>query len=101
MMAGAKLSWVTRKPITMGVQIDDKLPTKLNTPPVRPSRRTGARVDTSEQVMDARPLPKNATARKQMTQAVEAVKLAPIIAVELSRPRMMGSVRDRPTVAPR
>ena len=30
----------TRKPITIGVQIDDRLPTKLNTPPVSPSSRT-------------------------------------------------------------
>ena len=27
----------TRKPITIGVQMDDRLPTKLNTPPVRPA----------------------------------------------------------------
>ncbi|KAG1167736.1 hypothetical protein G6F35_017638 [Rhizopus arrhizus] len=100
-MAGAKLSFDTRKPITIGVQIDDRLPTKLKTPPVRPKRRTGASVDTSDHVIDASPLPKKATARKNITHGVESVKLAPIIDVEIKRPRMMGSLRARPTVAPR
>ena len=81
--------------------MDDRLPTKLNTPPVRPSSRTGASADTSDQVIEASPLPKKATARKKMTQGVESVKLAPIMDVEISRPRMMGSLRARPTVAPR
>ena len=83
----------TSKPITIGVQMDDRLPTKLNTPPVRPSSRTGASADTSDQVIEASPLPKKATARKKMTQGVESVKLAPIMDVEISRPRMMGSLR--------
>ena len=81
--------------------MDDRLPTKLNTPPVRPSSRTGASADTSDQVIEASPLPKKATARKKMTQGVESVKLAPIMDVEINRPRMMGSLRARPTVAPR
>lgn len=41
-------------------------PTKLNTPPVRPIRRIGARDDTSDQVMEAKPFPKNATAIRVM-----------------------------------
>ena len=45
---------------------------KLNTPPVSPNRRAGARVDTSDQVIDAKPLPKNANARNAMTHAVES-----------------------------
>ena len=75
--------------------MDDRLPTKLNTPPVRPSSRTGASADTSDQVIEASPLPKKATARKKMTQGVESVKLAPIMD-EINRPRMMGSLRARP-----
>ena len=74
-MAGAKLSLDTSKPITIGVQMDDRLPTKLNTPPVRPSSRTGASADTSDQVIEASPLPKKATARKKMTQGVESVRI--------------------------
>ncbi|ESD96566.1 hypothetical protein HMPREF1614_03459 [Escherichia coli 908624] len=37
-------------------------PAKLNTPPVKPIRRIGAREETSDQVIEAKPLPKNASA---------------------------------------
>jgi hypothetical protein len=41
----------------------------LNIPPVRPSSRSGASADTSDQVMEARPLPKNARERQAMISA--------------------------------
>ena len=96
-MAGANESPVARKPITIGVVIADRLPMKLNTPPVSPSSRAGARVETSDQVIDARPLPKNASARNAITSGVESTKLAPMIEVEISSPPMIGSLRAKPT----
>ncbi|MCY1187612.1 hypothetical protein D9M73_286110 [compost metagenome] len=98
MIAGAKESPVARKPITIGVAIADRLPMKLNTPPVSPSKRAGAKVDTSDQVIEARPLPKNANARKAITNGVDSTKLAPMIEVEISRPLMIGNLRAKPTV---
>src|SRR5476651_1861338 len=100
-MAGAKESPVARKPMTMGVVIADRLPMKLKVPPVNPSKRAGARVETSDQVIDASPLPKNANARKAITNGVESTKLAPMIEVEISNPPMIGSLRAKPTVQPR
>src|SRR5471032_137342 len=100
-MAGAKESPVARKPMTMGVVIADRLPMKLKVPPVSPSNRAGARVETSDQVIDASPLPKNASARKAMTSGVNSTKLAPMIDVEISSPPMIGSLRAKPTLLPR
>ncbi len=87
--------------MTIGVVIAARLPMKLNTPPVSPNSRAGARVETSDQVIDARPLPKNATARNAITSGVESTKLAPMIAVEISRPLMIGNLRANPTEVPR
>lgn len=50
-MAGAKLSWGACTPIVIGVQIDGRLPTKLNRLTVRPSSRTGTSVNTSDQAI--------------------------------------------------
>ncbi|MNL52426.1 hypothetical protein D3C87_1756020 [compost metagenome] len=71
---------------------------KLNTPPVSPSKRAGANVETSDQVIDASPLPKNANARKAITNGVDSTKLAPMIEVEISKPLMIGNLRANPTV---
>src|SRR5471032_99293 len=83
-----------------GVETAARLPTKLNTPPVRPSMFGGASDVTRDHVMDAKPLPKNATAMKKMTQLVESVKLAPMMLVDISRPEMIGNLRAKPTLAP-
>jgi hypothetical protein len=41
----------------------------LNIPPVRPSSRSGAIANTSDHVIDARPLPKKASDMKAITSA--------------------------------
>lgn len=46
---------------------------KLNMPPVRPSSRFGANAETSDQVIAAKTLPKNAIDMNTMTNAVESV----------------------------
>ena len=46
-----------------------KLPTKLKTPPVRPMRCSGAIVETSDQVIEAKPLPKKAQVKNAVTVA--------------------------------
>jgi hypothetical protein len=71
----------------MGVAIADRLPMKLNIPPVSPSSRSGASADTGDHVIDASPLPKDAMDRNTITIAVESVKLAPIIATSATGPR--------------
>src|SRR3990167_5850827 len=87
--------------MTIGVVIADRLPMKLNTPPVNPSNRAGASVDTRDQGTEASPLPKNANARKAITSGVDSTKLAPMIDVEISKPPMIGNLRAKPTVYPR
>ncbi len=84
----------------MGVAIDDRLPMKLNIPPVSPSSRSGASAETSDHVIDASPLPKNAMDRNTITMAVESVKLAPIIATVSNRPTMIGPFRATPRDTP-
>ena len=96
-MAGANESPLAKKPITIGVAIADRLPIKLNTPPVRPSNRAGAKVETNDQVIDASPLPKNASARNAITNGVDSTKLAPMIEVEISNPPIIGNLRAKPT----
>src|SRR3954452_18748719 len=98
---GAKLASVTIRPMMIGVAIDDRLPMKLNIPPVSPMSRVGARAETSDQVMDANPLPKNAIDRKTMTRVVDSVKLAPSMAVVSSRPVMIGPLRATLKLRPR
>src|SRR5258708_1176289 len=86
--------------MTNGAEMADRLPTKLNVPPVRPSILSGAREVTNDQVMEAKPLPKNASAMKKITQLVESVKLAPMMQVDISNPETIGSLRAKPTLAP-
>ena len=53
----------------IGTAIPDRLPKKLNTPPVSPSSRSGAMAETSDQVIEASPLPKNASVMYAMISA--------------------------------
>lgn len=63
----------TRKPMTIGVAIDDRLPMKLHNPPVNPVRCSGASADTSDHVIEAKPFPKKAIDINTMTHADESV----------------------------
>src|SRR5271169_141671 len=89
-IAAAKPPYLTITPITKGVIVPPRFPQKLKTPPVRPSSRLGAIRDTSTQVIEANPLPKNATVRKNITQPGLSTKLAPTTHVDRSIPPMIG-----------
>src|SRR5215217_5701995 len=87
--------------MTIGTVIPDRLPKKLNTPPVRPISRWGAMADTNDQVIDARPLPKKASARNPTIAAGSLTKFAPTMLVESRRPTTIGTLRAVPSEAPR
>ena len=53
-------------PITKGTTTADRPPAKLKTPPIKPTKRFGAKSETNTHVIDAKPLPKNAMARKRI-----------------------------------
>ena len=59
----------------------DKLLIRLNTPPVRPSKRVGANADTNDHVMEAKPLPKKASAKKikMAVKQLAVTKLTPAL----------------------
>src|SRR5258708_40231096 len=58
--ADSKCPSLTSTPITIGTAMADRLPMKLNIPPVRRIRLFGASAETNAQVIDAMPFPKNA-----------------------------------------
>lgn len=64
--AGLKSPSLTRTPITIGTITPDSPPIKLNTPPTNPIKFFGAREETNTQVMEASPLPKNASVRNKI-----------------------------------
>src|SRR5436189_905139 len=86
--------------MTIGTVIPDRLPKKLNTPPVSPSSRSGAIADTSDQVIDASPLPKNARAREPTIIAGSFTKYAPTMLVDSRSLVTMGTLRAVPSDAP-
>ncbi len=92
------------KGVTAGKEADDdrrgdgrQVADEVEYPAGQPKQSRRARVDTSDQVIEARPLPKNASARKAITSGVDSTKLAPMIEVEISRPLMIGNLRAKPT----
>lgn len=68
--AGAKLPPLTKNPITRGTTTEERLPMKLNTPPVRPIKGLGAKAETKIHEMAAKPFPKKAMVIKRMISAV-------------------------------
>jgi hypothetical protein len=77
-----KLDPLIKNSITTGTMIAAKLPTKLKTPPVSPMSLTGAIVETSGQVIEAKPLPKNAHVKEAVTYNGLFAWLAPAMEIE-------------------
>src|ERR1700748_1359617 len=84
-----------------GVEMPDRLEMKLKVPPVSPIRFLGETEEISDQPMEAMPLPKKATHMKAITISGASTKLAPMMQLDKSRPKMMGDLRAVPRVKPR
>src|SRR5262249_1565584 len=79
-----------RLPTMMGTRMEGRFPKKLNTPPVRPSRRFGAREETMTHAMDEKPFPNEEIVRNVITAVWLFTKFAPTMLVDSNRPKMMG-----------
>src|SRR6185312_13274942 len=74
----------------IGTRMEERFPKKLKTPPVKPISRAGASDDTITQAIEEKPFPNDEIVRNITTNAGRSTKFAPMIAVESSRPKMMG-----------
>ncbi len=70
----------------------ERPPNRLNTPPVNPISRSGASAETYDQVIDAIPVPKNATARNRMMSGGLSTNWAPTMRTDSGNTCQNGGI---------